>query len=89
MSRNNCIYSLFIVCFILTSTLNAFTTAYYEGEAFASQSGGNVISNVVRPKAIECHVWAPGVIPILEFFTQRNQMIKTLDEHYSFEPFIL
>ena len=29
----------------VTSTLNAFTTAYYEGEAFASQSGANVISN--------------------------------------------
>ena len=44
-SKNNYVTILFVGCFILTSTLNAFTTAYYEGEDFARQSGGNVISN--------------------------------------------
>lgn len=48
----------------------------------------SVVINIIGPKTIQGHMWAPGVIPILELFTQRNQMIKAPNKWYTFEPFI-
>ena len=48
----------------------------------------SIVIDIIRTKAIQCHVWTPGVIPILEFTTQFDQMIKTFDDGYAFEPFI-
>ena len=39
--------------------------------------------------AIECHMWTPHVVPVLELITQLDQMVKALDNRYMCQPFVL
>ena len=44
-----------------------------------------VVINIIGPNTIQGHMWAPGVIPILELFTQRKQMIEAPNKWYTFD----
>jgi len=47
-----------------------------------------VVIQVIRPEALKCHVWAPGVVPAFEFGAQKRQMVKSLDKRHASQPLV-
>lgn len=48
-----------------------------------------VVVQVIRSKALKCHMRPPSIVPALEFSAQERQVVKSLDERDVFQPLVL
>lgn len=48
-----------------------------------------VVIQIIRPKALQRHVWPPSVVPAFELGAEERQVVKTFDERDVFQPLIL
>jgi len=51
--------------------------------------GPAVIVEVIRPEALQRHMWAPDAVTACELGAQERQVVKTLDERNALEPLVL
>lgn len=47
-----------------------------------------VVVKVIGPKALQCHMRPPSVVPVVELAAQHRQVIEPLDQRDVFEPFV-